>query len=477
VTGVQTCALPISYLTAALFVLIPNYFKQAEIAYVDVMVCALFLACVNFLFLLEKEFTRPNTVIYAVTLGLLLGTKTVALPYSALLFLPFIYLSFKNPNRFYLIIICIFCIIAFGGFSYMRNFADTGNPLYPLDFKLFGRVIFKGVMSMDTYRAHFKIEDYRLSKLLFHEGLGIQSIIFIFPALFLGIPVALLKKRRELSLGLLYFLILPFLIYLIYRYVIPLANTRYLYCLFGLGMVIAFYTIEALKIPQRIINALAIICCLGAIAEISSHGELICSIIITVLLFFLFPVLMRNLRFLPVMLVSLFCFLIFAERYYVKNEYPRYIKMVEYSGFWPDAAKAWDWLNENTRGDNIAYAGRPVPFPLYGSNFKNNVYYISVNKTEPAKLHYFPGSRYQWGYGFLSLHKNLEAKGNYRSAADYSVWLANLYKMNTSFLFIYSLHQAENIEFPMEDKWAKVNPDKFNPVFANETVHIYRVIK
>ncbi len=466
-----------SYLAAALFTFIPNYFKQTEIAYVDVMVSALFLACANFLFLLDKEFTWKNVLIFAVALGSMLGIKTVALPYSALLFLPFIYLSFRKIKKWPLFAICIFFVVIFGGFSYIRNLMDTGNPLYPLDFNLFGRAIFKGVMNMDTYRAHFKIEDYRLSKLLFHEGLGIQSVVFIFPALFLGLPVALIKKRKEISPGLFYFLVLPFLIYLVYRYVIPLANTRYLYCLFGLGMVIAFYVIEELKIPPRIINVLVALCFLGAIAEISKRGELICSIALTVLLFFLLPVLIRDARFLPLIFVSSLCFLLFAERYYAKYEYPRYITMVEYSGFWPDAAKAWEWLNKNTKGDNIAYAGRPVPFPLYGSNFKNNVYYISVNKTEPAKLHYFSGSRYEWGYDFLSLHKNLEAEGNYRWGADYSLWLGNILKRNTGYLFVYSLHQTEDIEFPIEDKWAKANPDRFSSVFANETVHIYEVIK
>lgn len=151
--------------------------------------------------------------------------------------------------------------------------------------------------------------------------------------------------------------------------------------------------------------------------------------------------------------------------------------MVKYSGFWPDAAKAWEWINSNTHGNNIAYAGRPVPFPLYGTNFKNNVYYVSVNKTEPAKLHYFPNSYYHWGYDFLSLHKNLEERGNYRGDADYTVWSNNLLRRNTDYLFVYSLHQTKQIEFPIEDNWAKANRHNFIPVFTNETIHIYMILK
>ena len=151
--------------------------------------------------------------------------------------------------------------------------------------------------------------------------------------------------------------------------------------------------------------------------------------------------------------------------------------MVKYSGFWPDATKAWALLNHNTYGNNIAYAGRPVSFPLYGANFKNNVYYLSVNKTDPVKLHYFPNSYYHWDDNFLNLHRNLEAKDNYRSRADYSVWWNNLLKRNTDYLFVYSLHQTKDIEFPIEDKWAKDNPGEFIPVYKNTIVHIYKILK
>ncbi|MCX5713836.1 MAG: hypothetical protein NT033_03310 [Candidatus Omnitrophica bacterium] len=149
--------------------------------------------------------------------------------------------------------------------------------------------------------------------------------------------------------------------------------------------------------------------------------------------------------------------------------------MVRYSGFWPQATEAWQWLNSNTAGNNIAYVGRPVLFPLYGTNFKNTVYYVSVNKTDPAKLEYYPGSHYRWGKDFLELHQNIKEKGNYRGNASFAVWLENLIRRKTEYLFVYSLHQTKGIIFPMEDGWAKANPEKFNLVFSNEIVHIYRV--
>lgn len=475
----------LSFLSATLFLIIPNFFKQLQVAYVDVMVAALFLTCLNYLFLLNREFSLKNLLIWGFGLGLLLSTKTIALPYAALLFLPFIYLTFKNVNKVHLFIASIFIIFAMGSFSYIRNFLDTGNPLYPLKLGLLGKTVLRGVIDTAVYRAHFKIEDYRLSKLLFHEGLGLQSLLFILPATFLALPVALIRKRKGLTFNLAYFLILPVLIYLVYRYIIPLANTRYLYPLLGLGIILGFYTVKNLNIPKYFLNIAVIICILASMSELAKRQELVISIVLTISLFLLSLFLIKQKRkilikkslLIPAFSAFMIILLVLFHKDYIKNEYPGYIKMVKYSGFWPDATRAWDWLNRNTLGDNIAYVGRPVPFPLYGTNFKNNVYYVSINKTEPVKLHYFPDSHYYWGYDFLSLHRNLEAAGNYRADADYSTWLNNLRKQNIDYLFIYSLHQTKDTVFPLEDDWAKANIAKFNPVFTNQTIHIYKIIR
>lgn len=467
-----------SLLATALFLLTPNFFKQLEIAYVDVMVAGLFLAGAHTLFLLKEEFSYVNVLLFGISLGLLIGTKTIALAYGLILLLPFIYLSLKHIRKSYLLLFFIVPAVVLGGYSYLRNFLGTGNPFYPLDFNLFGKNIFKGVMDMPTYRAHFRIEDYSLGKLLFHEGLGVQTLLLILPAVFLALPTLILKDKKRLDFILGYFLIMPLLLYLVYRYIIPLANTRYLYPFLATGLISGFYTAYKLKIPVKIINFLSVICILASLSEISSHLELITSIIVAFLLFFSLPFIVSlkqlQLRYIAVLIIIALAFL---EKDYLRNEYPRYIKMQDYSGFWPEAISAWNWLNKNTQNDNIAYAGRPVPFPLYGEKFKNNIYYVSVNKVEPVKLHYFPDAKYRWGYDFLSLHKSLEETGNYRSLADSSVWLTHILKKKTDYLFVYSLHQTKETEFPLEDKWAMSSPSNFKPVFSNETIHIYKVLK
>lgn len=472
-----------SFFSAAAFMLIPNFFKQLQIAYVDVMVGALFLVCINWLFLLKLRFNLQNVLIYGLSLGILIGTKTVGMPYSILLIFPFFIAWLKNRGKFSLGWVFISSILLFGSFTYFRNFIETANPLYPLDLKLFNLHIFKGVVDRSVYSSHFIASDYSLSKMLFHEGLGAQALILILPAIFLSLPVAFFRGRRGLDFSLVYLLALPSLIYFLYRYAIPLANIRYLYALMGIGVILGLFILNALKVKKPLINILMIICIFSSIPSLAKRQELANSIIFTVLIFMIlisfnrFKPLISKLIFLSAPVVFFLTAILWGQDFYQKNEFGRYSKMVKYSGFWPEATVAWDWLNSNTGGNNIAYTGRAVPFPLYGSNLKNNVFYVSVNDVQPAKLHYFKDSKYEYKPGFESLLKTIEQENNYRGRADYNIWIDNLLKANTDFLFVYSLQQTKSLIFPLEDSWALIHPERFLPVFKNNTIHIYKVIK
>jgi len=473
-----------SFYAALLFMLIPNFFKQLQIAYVDVMVGALFLVCVNYLLLLKDKFNWQNTLVYSLSLGLLIGVKTTALPFSILLIAPFAVICLKNYRKAGLGLLFILCVICLGGFSYIRNFIETGNPLYPLDFSLAGVDIFRGVMGKSTYAGQFISWDYSLSKMLFHEGLGAQALLLILPGIFLTLPLAFIKKRKELKLNFVYFLLLPIFIYFIYRYIVPLANVRYLYAMMGLGVIFGFYLFELLNAKRWVVNLLVIVCVFSSIPSLAKRQELVFSLILSLASFLILVNsnrirLFKNKKLSLIMLIlCAFGLLAWGEKYYDENEFPRYQEMVKYSGFWPDAAKAWDWMNSQIdRGANIAYTGRAVPFPLYGSGFKNNVYYVSVNNTQPAKVHYFKNSKYEYVKGFESLLQAIEQENNYRGSPDYNIWLDNLFKSGADYLFVYSLQQTKSTIFPMEDNWAILNRDKFEPVFTNNTIHIYRIIK
>ncbi|MDD4899093.1 MAG: hypothetical protein PHT31_00630 [Candidatus Omnitrophica bacterium] len=472
-----------AFYSAILFFLIPNFFKQLSYAYVDVMVAALFLICLNFLLALHERFDWRNALIFSLSFGLFIGIKTTALVFGTLLAVPFLGVALSK-RKIGLLVLFLGLVVLLGGYSYIRNFIQAGNPLYPFNLVIFGKNIFQGVMDNRVYAAHFTLKDYSIAKLLFHEGVGGQGVVFIFPAAILAAGLAISEIRKS-RVFMAYFFLLPLFFYFSYRYLIPLANSRYLYALFGLGMAIAFYLLQKVRFPRVALNILVVITAISSAFQLAKRQELTLSLILVLVSLIVFPFILRIFKAMRraglarwsiiFCLGIVFLCLFFMEKKYQRNEFSGYVKMQKYSGFWPDATSAWNWLNNNTPGANIAYTGRPVAFPLYGSNFKNNVFYASINCTDPAQLHYFPGSHYSWGYDFDSLHNNLEEENNYRGKKDYSCWLNNLSRRKTNYLFVYSLHQTKEIIFPIEDSWAKANPKNFFPVFTNQTIHVYRV--
>lgn len=472
-----------SFFAALLMTITPNYFKQMNIAYVDIMVCAWFLAALNFLIDFHRESSLKNALLFGLSIGLLAGTKTIALNFGLILILFYIYILFKDKSEsgFFkpLVIFAIAAALA-GGFSYIRNYLLTGNPLYPLEFRAFGNVVFKGVMDQANFTAFASPEEYSIGNMLFCEGMGAGTILFIIPGLMT--LVYLIFKEKKIRLYEVILLASFVFMFLAYRYLVALPNVRYIYPVFAIGYILAFYALSRVDFSKKVLRWIVLACVIGAFPEMARRLELGASLGLTLILFLLmlpgYKYLKNNFsRFAAIaVLIALFVLGISAGRY-SRNEFKSYRQMTKYTGLWPEATMAWEWLNANTVGNNIAYAGRPVPFPLYGEHFKNNVFYVSVNNTDPVKLHYFPNSFYRWGKDFSSVHKSFEEEGNYRAGGSYPVWLANLSRREVDYLFVYSLHQTDNIEFPVEDAWARAHPDRFSPVFSNPTAHIYKVLR
>jgi hypothetical protein len=473
----------LSFYAASLFLITPNVFKQLEIAYVDLMLTALFLSGINFLLSLYKNFSLRNLILFSVSFGLFLGTKTSAAVYGIFLLFFFVIALLKNfrkpkPKKI-AVFILLFILIAtaLGGFTYIRNFLLTGNALYPAQIKIGGKVLFKGVMPFATYREKWTIKDFNLEKLLFHEGMGLQFLILVIPAIFLSLPILFIKRKDQVNFISLYILSLPIWLYLAFWFFMPQLWVRYLYPFLGCGFMVAMCTLDMLNFPLKVTRVIVAICFLASIAELSGHLELASSIILSILIFILLPFILQRLKFNPgisgATLFLIFIALYFLNLNYDKYEFKRYLR----TPFPQEEKEAWVWLDKNTQQAKIAYTGSPDTLPLYGANFKNEIVYISVNATHPAKIHYFPDAKYIWTGDFITLHQNLEKAGNYRQNPDYLVWLKNLKSEGTDCLLVYAFHQVKEPTFPIEDAWAASHSKIFNLVFTNPRVHIYRIIK
>lgn len=468
-----------SFYAAVLFLITPNVFKQLEIAYVDVMVAGLFLSGLNFLISLREDCNWRNLLLWSVSFGLFLGTKTSAVVYGVFLFLYFIYILFQHKHKFLYLILFILISVVLGGFSYIKSMLLTSNPLYPADIFVFGKNILRGVVPFSFYRDHWTADDFNLGKLLFSEGLGGQFLIFVLPAVILGLPIALIKKNKEINFSLIYIMILPILLFVSFLMFLPQFWVRYLYPFLATGFIVGFLTVDFLKVPIKIVRGIVLVCFIASVAELCGGWEIAASFILAILTFVLLPKILRikfNFSRVLVMMISGLVILQFLNAYYDVHEYDSYLKNTPFPH---EDRQAWDWLNSNTlkTGNRIAYAGIPHVLPLYGTHFKNDVFYVSVNKTNPVKLHDFSKGKYYWFKDYMQFHKSLENEGNYRQNPDYGVWLGNLEEDGIDYLVVYSLRMSNDNAFPVEDLWASSYSDKFQLVFNQEKVHIFKVLK
>jgi len=470
-----------SFYSAVLFLFTPNVFKQLEIAYVDVMLASLFLAAVYFLLRLDKDFSLKNCSLFSISFGLFLGTKTSAVIYGVFLVFPFLWVLFshlkksrlKKISGYILIFIAASCLL--GGYSYLRNLYLTGNPIYPATIKFAGREIFHGVKEFASYRTQWTKEEFNLYKVLFSEGLGAQLIMFFLPALILSLPVLIIKKKIRADRGVVFILLLPALLLASFLIFMPQLWVRYAYNLLGIGYVAAMYISAMFNIPAIVIRILVCISVLASAGEMSGHAELAASMVLSLLLLLICPRLLK-LRFKPyvgaILLLLFFGGLWYLNINYNKYEFQRYLSNAPFPH---EDRQAWKWLDDNTQHSKIAYTGIPEVLPLYGTNFKNDVIYVSVNKVHPVHLHLFPKGHYIWDKDFIKMHKNLEEPGNFREHPDYAVWLKNLKEERADFLVVYSLRKVrDSVMFPLENTWAQEHPEHFSSDFSADTVNIYK---
>ncbi|MEK7172648.1 MAG: hypothetical protein AAB740_01565, partial [Patescibacteria group bacterium] len=358
-----------SFYAACLFTATPNYFKQMAISYVDVMVCGWFLLGFYFLLSFYKGKRLRDVLFFAVSIGMLIGTKTTALPFAALLVIVFLFVcavilarnmgGLDKSSPYSISKIALFLgigavlIIIFGGYGYIRNFFQTGNPFYPMEIVIFGKEIFKGIFEKANYLCRVKASDYAVTKILFSEGMGAGIILFLIPGYLMAVykfikslelrtwnleEIPSSKLQAPSSKSLLVLLIPPAL-FLIWRYLIPLANLRYIYAAVAIGYAAAFIAMPQKKPYTTIVRILVAVCLLASAGELAKRQELIFGLFLSIVLFFIFRKIFQRAVDLKakhwlIIVLALIPIAAILNADYNKNEFKRYVSMVKYSGFW-----------------------------------------------------------------------------------------------------------------------------------------------
>jgi hypothetical protein len=136
--------------------LIPAINAQASTAMVDVAFAAQLAAVAAFALRAGRTRQAVDVVGLMLSCGLLVGTKFIALPYLAALSPLIVWVFYRTSRRgkacscrvlrsgaaaVMVAGVLAFCV---GGYWYVRNWAVTGNPVYPLEVKLGSTVVFSG---------------------------------------------------------------------------------------------------------------------------------------------------------------------------------------------------------------------------------------------------------------------------------------------------------------------------------------------
>jgi len=472
----------ISLFSGIVFSLTPQYFKHILFNGNDVIVASLFLIALNFALLLKVRCTLKTIVISGISLGLLWGTKSTAMlwgPLTMPLVGYYMLRHFKNIKIRNFIIygtVFIMLFLVFGGFTYFRNYVETGNPFYPVEYTVFGLTL-PGPVDYSNFYDNINLATLDLEEVLFHQSLGINFIIFAFPAFFLAFPIVMIKSKFRLSFDIIYFLLLaPIMIFVFYT-ISPFHTPSYVYHFIALGTLAAIYTLYRLNLPSNIFRWLIFLLVVGAAAELAGHEILIYSLVTSGLVFtaLAFVVNRKIWGLYRISGVALACILLVSmmplERYYEDTKYKNYNKTFPWE---KDLIEAWNWLYELTATEpkNIAYAGSSPTLPLYGKGLKNSVYYASVNDKEPYlvnfKRYYHLHDSFQEWLDFM------RQDGCLREKADFKTWLKNIRERDTDILFV--MYTDDFKSLPIEDEWARAHHEIFRLVLANRRARIYEIV-
>jgi len=513
--------LKIDKLTATFATAIPFYMPvfltQAGMPLVDLFFTISFAFAFYYLqeIYINKDLNLSDFLFFGLSLGLFIGTKYLGLVYaSVLIFAVFICTLFKVWNKkaeiFEYAGVAIFGLFLTGSFFYLRNWFDSGNPLFPVNLSLFGFEIFEGykgsnqslldtsllanLNSKDNLKSFFDYFYYLASPM------GIISIfipIILFFQVGLNALLTRLKKTnfKDYADGiyLALFGILFFMIYLkapyTFRHLAP--NIRYAMPFLLIGTFSIAYTIERMKFLKPIFYFLMALYFtyfllfgiimppgfidvnggtfidLNIIMNYKSSFMYIIASIVS-LFFFMQISLSEFKKFelkVSLLIITFICSLClqftfinfaFNEReeltnYWINSWFSKY----KYK-FNMDILKSAIWLNKHIKTGNIAYSGFNFHYHFFGRNFKFKVDYVNINECLDCK--------------YVD-YKNSE--DSIRRDPNFENWFSNLKKLNKNYLVVnpFETYGVRNYEF----EWAKKYTKQFELVFQSNDVYIFKI--
>lgn len=442
------CVKPtLSKIGAILFILLPlisNYYFES---YVDLYFLGGVLGAYYFLERID-HLDKLNILMFFMSIGLCLGIKTQGI-YVAITFLLFFLRKAFSHKKFLriiikmgpaLILILMFCLI-----FYIRNYIQTGNPLFPIKQDLFGILYFPGVYELGILLLNTSIL-FNFSQIkrdviyivIKELSVGLFFLLIVWMSMLYGIITKKIKFPKELR-NLMFLSGLFFFFYLFTPYTAidtgggPNFSLR-------LGIVfVGFLFLSTIIMSSFIIDKFIkiIILCLGIaqfclVLNLFKIINVLFALFFTLIIFYILS--LHKQKIMMYTLIGLVTLIIFIGLKFLP------LPRMKWENYFYDIKRL--------ETVNIAYAGTNRHFQLYDNELKYNVIYIKVNRDQREQ---------KWSAEDWSYHKY---NGNVL------IWLKNLREAKISYFVLYDSRKKF-----IESQWIKAYP----MIFQKEIANIYRI--
>jgi len=484
-------AKPGSYLPALYFLSVPLVMREAEAAHTDFLLCGQLLAFFAFSMAHRNKKGRGLDLLAVMALGGFLGSKYIALGFSPIL-IPAFYMLLRPWPRLKKLMAWTIILFLAGGFWYFRNYALTGNPLFPLQAQIGSRVIFAGAYTREAMSNWlYRFSNWREMTRLIIDGprpeFQLTLLLFLTACSLAALMLGLLSLRKKNWIWF-YLALCPFLFHLVAAYLLPFHMDRFWmpsWAMAGLSLAViaARYRFcgRLFMVLLFLLAALEMGVCASseklriwsALYPSSATPGLVLKLLIPAALLTLA---FRRMRAWPRagLWAVAFMALCFAGRpggLSSAGYFSRRSQAIEFSG-------ESRFLESFPAGTRMAYTGRNTPYPLMGPGLDQPVFYVNVNAHRDWEFHDYA----RWFKAeFPGKMPNTPEPAYYRMEGNFRAWWNNLVAAKAELLVVCPVGVNEWVNichdragFPVEERWAKEHPGNFQMLFWQNCI-IYKL--
>jgi hypothetical protein len=484
--------------------------EQAVGADVDLIFAAVFAAALYLgLAALETNETR-DWLLWGVSLGLFLGTKYLALVYvGVLLIVPL--LRGIEPRALW----ALPGIVVFGLPWYVRNWVIAGSPIFPASLTVLGATLARGAYTRAAMNnSVFHVTSPSLLAPIAAHAFGPPSLLIWLPFAALG-AACLAMRRRWWPGG--FVLLVPVLMIPLFWFEVPdNADARFLLPAVTIAMVPLAFPFGANRRWNACLHvayvAAAAWLVVGMPAELPMalprfmRGWLSMAGIVSPESLGLFAacafaaaclasaVSRRVAHAVPALVAAL------AAGCVALTAGASPLLAISSISLRTPMVVAWQWVSANVANASIAYTGNNLPYPLFGDQLSNRVFYVNIDRQTSWRFHDYARARRGRlsapGEGLLARpsgqlmaaregHSEEMSRPRFERWEGYrEAWVQNLRSTGAEYLFVTALSAYEvdyvwhnSGEFPIEDDWARIDTQDLTLVYENSQVRIYKLTR